>query len=69
MNMNKLSKSVDPFSRRHLLKTLLKTILGGIILVITFARPVLSKVIYTQQTPVFPKGSIFTPAEDNSKRT
>tara|TARA_B100001245_G_C22580794_1_gene288715 strand:- start:201 stop:404 length:204 start_codon:yes stop_codon:yes gene_type:complete len=67
--MKKLSKSVDPFSRRHLLKSLFKTIFAGIVLGIMFARPVLSKFIHTRQTPVFPKGSIFTPAEDKSKRT
>ncbi len=67
--MKKLLKSVDPFSRRHLLKALFKTIFGGIILGVIFSRPVLSKFIHTHQTPVFPKGSIFTPAEGKSKRT
>ena len=61
--------SVDPFSRRDLLKVFSKTIFGCVILGVTFASPIFSKFIRRHQMPIFRRGSIFTPAEDKSNRT
>ena len=55
------------FSRREILKgaplvILASTVLGGL-----SASPVLSRLIRGRRPPTFPKGSIFTPAKNQTK--
>jgi hypothetical protein len=67
MDQEQSSKHV--FSRRDLLKRAPLALAGGIIMGFVAGRPLLSRLNRRRRPPVFPKGSIFTPAKEPRDRT
>ena len=64
MTMDQEQGSKRVFSRRDLLKRAPLALASGIIVGIVAGRPLISRLKRRRRPPVFPKGSIFTPAED-----
>ena len=62
------SESERTYSRRQFLRWAPIAVAGGFVLSVIAGRPVLSRLKRRRQAPVFPKGSIFTPAEDPRER-
>ena len=69
MTMDRGQGSKHVFSRRDLLKRAPLALAGGIVIGLVAGRPLLSRLNRRLRPPVFPKGSIFTPAEEPRDRT
>ena len=52
------------YSRREFLKRAPLAVAAGFALGLVLGRPLLARFVRRRQAPVFPKGSIFTPAND-----
>ena len=62
-----MQRKADPkrvYSRRDLLSRVPLAVAGGLILGAVLGRPLLSQLNRRRRAPVFPEGSIFTPAKD-----
>jgi len=67
--MDQEQESKRAFSRRDLLRRAPLALAGGIIMGLVAGRPLISRLKSRRRPPVFPEGSIFTPAEDPRDRT
>ena len=66
--MGKERKSGASYSRRELLSKGPLAAAAAVVLGMVFGRPLLSRLGHRRKPPVFPEGSIFTPAEDPRDR-
>ena len=67
--MKQEPKTQRTYSRRQILKGAPLAIAGGFVLSLLVGRPLLSRLGRRRHPPVFPKGSIFTPAGDRHTKS
>ena len=66
--MKETHESKTSYSRRSFLKGAPIAVASGIVLGLAAGRPLLSRLTRRRKRPEFPKGSIFTPADDKRTR-
>ena len=66
--MDETPKGKRLYSRREVLRKAPLAVAGGIVLGLVSGKPLLSRLSRRRQAPEFPKGSIFTPADDRRKK-
>ena len=67
--MGKERKGNASYSRRELLSKAPVAAAAAVVLGMVSGRPLLSRLVRRRKPPVFPEGSIFTPADDTRDRT
>ena len=67
--MGEATKDPRRYSRRDVLTRVPLAVIGGVVLGVVLGKPLISRVFRRRQAAEFPKGSIFTPADDAQRRT